>query len=207
MSTKNSSVCEFDDKIFDDESYIISSNKQKSKTENIKNNRFSPFPLFNEFIDTNEKNTFYHIEFKNDLPDENKLYLYSLSFFSTAEESVKSRFINNVNYKFLALPACVNYIWGAKFAFKYVLKKFKIKFENNLSFLELYELLPNEIKEYLQNDIYFNIETFCSIKDNHLIYEYYTNNEISFEHMKFFLRFIPRLKTVIFNINQNNLYI
>ena len=99
MSTKNSSVCEFDDKTFDDESYIISSNKQKSKTENIKNNRFSPFPLFNEFIDTNEKNTFYHIEFKNDLPEENKLYLYSLSFFTTAEESVKSRFINNVNYK------------------------------------------------------------------------------------------------------------
>ena len=88
-----------------------------------------------------------------------------------------------------------------------VLKKFKIKFENNLSFIELYELLPNEIKEYLQNDIYFSIETFCSIKDNHLIYEYYTNNEISFEHMKFFLRFIPRLKTVIFNIKQNNLYI
>ena len=205
MKTVPNWICELDRPLSNE----IIEKLAEEKVENVnvktlsKDDTFSPYTITKELKDI--KNN--HINFPEDLPEESKLYLISLSFLKTSEECVKTRMFYYANYEMIAISACVNYIIATELSFKYILKKFKIKYQNNNTLQQLYSLLPIQIKTYFQEYHFFNIEMFLTIYGSDKIKNYFDNSNIAFEHMRLFLRFAPKLKNILFSIKQNNLYL
>ncbi len=146
------------------------------------------------------------IQFAEDNELEYKILSSGLSFYYAAEDCVRQRMFAYIPLPIISVTIAINYGFAGKFLCEYILEKFNIPYEKNLSLNQLYFKLPTEIQKSISDKLFFETNSLNDLIELSKIADYTTDTKKAFEHTKFLIPLIRKLKDFALDISQNNLF-
>ena len=147
------------------------------------------------------------IQFEEDNELEYKLLSSGLSFYYASEDCVRQRMFAYIPLPIISVTIAINYGFAGKFLCEYILEKFNITYEKGLSLKELYFKLPTEIQKSISDQLFFETNSLNDLIDLSKIADYTTDTKKAFEHTKFLIPLIRKLKNFAWDISQNNFFV
>ncbi len=146
------------------------------------------------------------ITFNEDNSVQSALYYNSMSFYFSAEDSIKQRMLCYLPLEVISITACINYHLAFQNFCEYILNKFNIQYEPKTDIKTLFYQLPEKIQKNLYEKVQFEPSIFTEIPTFEKLRDYTDDPHLAFNHVQFFMVMVRKLRTMALNIHQNTFY-
>ncbi len=146
------------------------------------------------------------IKYRRDDACEALLYNAGLSFYLAGEDTLKQQAFAYIPLEVISMASCFNYFMACQLFCEYILSKHRLCYEPNQSLDQLYFKIPTVIQEKISKNLVFEPSIFFEMPAPNKLRQYIGLDRTAFQHSQFFIRFARKLRSEVFNINQNTLY-